>query len=320
MYPGGQRGAPAPHPPLPCSSLFQPGAWDPKRQACVPQEEASIPQYQASNTQYEASTLSQFRAWNHVPRSPSAWAGSHGGRVLHPQMCLPTSPNSVWGLSPQILPRCHGCTPQAMGRQSPQWWDRHPRVSALPQDFPTSPAQAGEPQTGDTGVRGDRRTPREQGYRVSPGLGTHGAARWVALVTPVPGQACGTRSPQTGCPPPPRQAGGRHHPLPVARGTCHPAWGGSVRPPKPQHYGAPGATLVPLTTGDTQHGGGTSLVTLGDTTPCVCACGDTPGDTQQGTMGNDTHCPQQSGGVPSVSPPCPVSLPATRRLCHGDRG
>lgn len=164
MYPGGQRGAPAPHPPLPCSSLFQPGAWDPKRQACVPQEEASIPQYQASNTQYEASTLSQFRAWNHVPRSPSAWAGSHGGRVLHPQMCLPTSPNSVWGLSPQILPRCHGCTPQAMGRQSPQWWDRHPRVSALPQDFPTSPAQAGEPQTGDTGVRGDRRTP--QGARV----------------------------------------------------------------------------------------------------------------------------------------------------------
>lgn len=145
--------------------------------------------------------------------------------------------------------------------------------------------------------------PREQGYRVSPGLGTHGAARWVALVTPVPGQACGTRSPQTGCPPPPRQTGGRHHPLPVARGTCHPAWGGSVGPPKPQHYGAPGATLVPLTTGDTQHGGGTSLVTLGDTTPCVCVHVGTPlGTLSRGQWGTIPIAHSRVG----VSPLCPL--------------
>lgn len=140
---------------------------------------------------------------------------------------------------------------------------------------------------------------------MSPGLGTHRAACWVALVTPAPGQACGPRFPQTGCPHPHGRLG---EASPCPCGTCHPAWGGSREPPKPQHHGPLGATLVPLTTGDTQHGGGTSPVTLGDRAWCVCVYvwGHCWGHSAWGQWG---MTPTVHGSV-GVSPLCPLHVPS----------
>nr|XP_031362902.1 basic salivary proline-rich protein 2-like [Lonchura striata domestica] len=313
----GASGSPSPQPPtlqqhLPAGALApqKAGPCTPGQGQC-PQDKASIPQCQASIPSARPVPFPSSGP-GVVSPSPGAWAGSHGGRVLHPQMCLPAPQSTqqprvgfVPSNSPPIphvtaAPPSHGTLQSPVVGQAPTGDSSPSRPPHLPQ------LRQANHKLVALGLGGTEGPPREPGHRVNSGLGTQGS--W-------PGGTCHP-SPRAGlwCPFPPEwlsptpMAGrGVASPSPCGTWQCHPAWGGSIEPPKPQHHGALGATLVPLTTGDTQHGGGTSLVTLGDTTRYVCMCGDTPGD--------DTHCPRQCGAVPSVS----LSLPTNGSLCHGDR-
>lgn len=157
-------GSPGPTAPSALQQHLPTRAWDPGRQARVAQDKASVPRMRPvyPSTRPVPFPSSGPGVVSPSPPSPRCLGWVHGGQVLDPR-CASSSPRAAQqprvGFVPSNPPIPHvTAAPPSHGTPKSPVVGQAPMVTALPQDFPPSPAQAGQPQTGDTGVGGDRRT------------------------------------------------------------------------------------------------------------------------------------------------------------------